>query len=100
MSDGLPIPRRYAAIAAMSFGSALVVIDGGVANVALPTIAHDLHVAQSSVVSIVTIYQVMLVMLMLPIAGLGERVLRIRMPKGGRCLRMGSGTMARVPRST
>ena len=74
MSDGLPLPRRYVAIAAMSFGSALVIIDGGVANVALPTIAKDLGVAQSSVVSIVTVYQVMLVMLLLPFAGLGERI--------------------------
>lgn len=73
MQDGLPTPRRYAAIAAMSFGSALVIIDGGVANVALPTIARDLGVAQSAVVSIVTVYQVMLVMLLLPFAGLGER---------------------------
>lgn len=74
MQDGLPIPRRYAAIAAMSFGSALVIIDGGVANVALPTIARDLGVEHSSVVSIVTVYQVMLVMLMLPFSGLGERI--------------------------
>jgi DHA2 family multidrug resistance protein-like MFS transporter len=74
MADGLPTPRRYLAIGAMSAGSALVIIDGGVANVALPTIARDLGVAPSSVVSIVTIYQVALVMLMLPIAGLGERI--------------------------
>ncbi len=62
------------AIAAMSFGSALVIIDGGVANVALPTIARDLAVGQSAVVSVVTVYQVMLVMLLLPFAGLGERI--------------------------
>jgi DHA2 family multidrug resistance protein-like MFS transporter len=72
--DGLPLPRRYVAIAAMSFGSALVIIDGGVANVALPTIARDLGVGQSAVVSVVTVYQVMLVMLLLPFAGLGERI--------------------------
>ncbi|VXD02712.1 MFS transporter [Sphingomonas sp. 8AM] len=73
-ADGLPLPRRYAAIGALSFGTALVIIDGGVANVALPTIARDLHVGSSSVVAIVTIYQLMLVMLMLPFAGLGERI--------------------------
>ena len=72
-TPGLPKPRRYLAVAAMSFGSALVILDSGVANVALPTIARDLGVAQSSVVSIVTVYQVTLVMLMLPFAGLGER---------------------------
>ena len=71
---GLPTPRRYAAIAALCFGTALVIIDGGVANVALPTIARDLHIESSSVVAVVTVYQLMLVMLMLPFAGLGERI--------------------------
>ncbi|MEG3175692.1 MFS transporter [Sphingomonas sp. RB3P16] len=85
-SDGLPLPRRYFAIAAMSFGTALVIIDGGVANVALPTIARDLHVEQSSVVAVVTIYQVMLVMLMLPFSGLGERVGLKRIYQGGQLL--------------
>ncbi|TCP32681.1 MFS transporter [Sphingomonas sp. BK235] len=72
--DGLPAPRRYAAVAALCFGTALVIIDGGVANVALPTIARDLGVDSSSVVAIVTVYQLMLVMLLLPFAGLGERI--------------------------
>ncbi|GAA0325051.1 MFS transporter [Sphingomonas oligophenolica] len=74
MTDGLPLPRRYLAIAALSLGNALIIIDGGVANIALPSIARDLHVDSSSVVSIVTIYQLMLVMLLLPFAGLGERI--------------------------
>jgi DHA2 family multidrug resistance protein-like MFS transporter len=74
MQDGLPLPRRYAAIAALGCGTALVIIDGGVANVALPTIARDLHVDSSAVVAIVTVYQLMLVMLLLPFAGLGERI--------------------------
>lgn len=74
MSDGLPLPRRLFAIASLGCGSALVIIDGGIANVALPTIAADLGVESSSVVSIVTVYQVMLVMLLLPFAGLGERI--------------------------
>ncbi|MDE0877716.1 MAG: MFS transporter [Sphingomonas bacterium] len=74
MTDGLPLPRRLYAIGAISFGTALIIIDGGVANVALPTIAHDLGVEQSAVVSIVTVYQLTLVMLMLPFAALGERI--------------------------
>lgn len=40
----------------------------------MPTIARDLHVGSSAVVSIVTIYQLTLVMLMLPFAALGERI--------------------------
>ncbi|RDE05106.1 MFS transporter [Sphingomonas aracearum] len=74
MSDGLPLPRRYPAIAAISAGSALVIIDGGIANVALPTIARDLHATSSEVVAIVTVYQLFLVMLLLPFSGLGERI--------------------------
>jgi DHA2 family multidrug resistance protein-like MFS transporter len=85
-SDGLPLPRRYAAIGALSFGTALVIIDGGVANVALPTIARDLNVGSSSVVAIVTVYQLMLVMLMLPFAGLGDRIGLKRMYQFGQML--------------
>lgn len=82
-SDGLPLPRRYFAIGALSFGTALVIIDGGIATVALPTIARDLHVDSSAVVSIVTIYQLVFVMLLLPMAGLGERIGLKRMYQGG-----------------
>jgi MFS transporter, DHA2 family, multidrug resistance protein len=74
MHDGLPAPRRYWAIAAVSFGSALVVIDGAIASVALPTIASDLHTDSSSAVLVVTIYQLVLVMTLLPFANLGDRV--------------------------
>jgi DHA2 family multidrug resistance protein-like MFS transporter len=83
---GLPTPRRYVAIAALCFGTALVIIDGGVANVALPTIARDLGVGSSAVVSIVTVYQLMLVMLMLPFAGLGERIGLKRMYQLGQAI--------------
>ena len=83
---GLPLPRRYLAIAAMSFGTALVITDSGVANVALPTIARDLGVERASVVSIVTVYQVTLVMLMLPFAGLGERIGLKRTYQGGQAI--------------
>src|SRR6478609_4710560 len=73
-TDGLPMPRRLTAIAAVSFGTALVVIDGAIATVALPTIAHDLHVDSSSAVAVVTVYQLVLVMLLLPFSGLGDRI--------------------------
>lgn len=72
--DGMPTPRRYLAIGALSFGTSLVIIDGNIATVALPVIARDLHVDSSAVVSIVTIYQLIFVMLLLPLAGLGDRI--------------------------
>lgn len=83
MTDGLPLPRRTLAIAAVSFGTALVVIDGAIATVALPTIARDLHVDSSAAVSVVTVYQLTLVMLLLPLAGLGERIGLRRMYQTG-----------------
>ena len=86
MNDGLPMPRRLTAIAAISCGTALVIIDGAVATVALPTIAHDLNVNQSSVVSVVTVYQLTLVMLLLPFAGLGDRIGLKRMYQIGQAI--------------
>lgn len=74
MPDGLPKPRRYWAIAAISFGTALLVLDGAIANVALPTIARDLGVDNAAVTNVVTVYQLVLVMLLLPFASLGDRV--------------------------
>lgn len=81
--DGLPMPRRLIAIAAVSFGTALVVIDGAIATVALPTIASDLRVDSSAAVAVVTVYQLVLVMLLLPFSGLGNRVGLKRLYQGG-----------------
>jgi DHA2 family multidrug resistance protein-like MFS transporter len=66
--------RKVLAVAALSFGSALVVIDGGIANVALPTIARDLHVDSAAAVLVVTVYQLVLVMTLLPLSAVGERI--------------------------
>jgi DHA2 family multidrug resistance protein-like MFS transporter len=74
MQDGLPKPRRYLAVAAISAGTALTIIDAGIATVALPTIARDLHVDSSAVVTVVTVYQLILAMALLPFSGLGDRI--------------------------
>jgi DHA2 family multidrug resistance protein-like MFS transporter len=72
--DGLPMPRRLMAILAVSFGIALVVIDGAIATVALPTIARDLGVDGSAAVLVITIYQLVLVTTLLPFSALGDRI--------------------------
>jgi DHA2 family multidrug resistance protein-like MFS transporter len=74
MHEGLPKPRRYLAVAAISAGTALTIIDGGIATVALPTIARDLRVDSSAVVTVVTVYQLILTMALLPFSGLGDRI--------------------------
>lgn len=73
-ADGLPVPRRYVAIAAISLGTVLTVIDGQIAGVALPTIARDLKVDGSAAVLVVTVYQLVLVMTLLPFSALGDRI--------------------------
>ncbi len=71
--DGLPRPRRYAAVAAVSLGTILTTMDGTIVNVALPTLARDLHVQPSSAVLVITIYQLVLMMTLLPFSALGDR---------------------------
>ena len=67
------MPGRVWAIVAISFGTALFVLDGTIANVALPTIARDLNVEAGVVVNVVTVYQMVMVMALLPFANLGDR---------------------------
>ena len=70
--DGLPTPRRHLAAAAVLAAIVLAVLDGAIANVALPTIAGALQVSPAASVWVVTGYQVALVMALLPCAALGE----------------------------
>ena len=71
--DGLPRPRRYVAIVAVSLGTVLTTVDGTIVNIALPTLARDLHVQPSEAVLVVTIYQLVLMMTLLPLSALGDR---------------------------
>jgi DHA2 family multidrug resistance protein-like MFS transporter len=71
---GLPAPRRYIAVIAVSLGTILTTIDGTIVNVALPTLARDLHVQPSAAVLVVTIYQLVLMMTVLPFSALGHRL--------------------------
>jgi MFS transporter, DHA2 family, multidrug resistance protein len=70
---GLPRPRRYVAVIAVSLGTVLTTVDGSIVNVALPTLARDLHVQPSEAVLVVTIYQLVLMMTLLPLSALGDR---------------------------
>lgn len=91
--DGLPKPRRYWAIAAISFGTALLVLDGAIANVALPTIARDLGVDNSVITNVVTIYQLVLVMVLLPFASLGDKIGHRRLYQYGQGLFMAASAL-------
>jgi MFS transporter, DHA2 family, multidrug resistance protein len=85
-TDGLPKPRRWWAIAAISFGTALLVLDGAIPTVALPTIARDLGVSNAAVTNVVTVYQLVLVMVLLPFSSLGDRIGHRRLYQYGQAL--------------
>lgn len=72
--DGLAPPRRNIAICTISLGTILTTVDGSIVNIALPTLARDLHVQPSEAVLVVTVYQLVLMMSLLPLSALGQRV--------------------------
>ncbi|MBB3178179.1 MFS family permease [Variovorax sp. Sphag1AA] len=72
-SDGLPMPRRLFAIAAILGAGALVVLDGAIANVALPSIAQQLRASPADAVWVITAYQLAVVMFLLPASAIGAR---------------------------
>ena len=53
--DGLPMPTRFWAILAVAFGVSLSVIDGAIANVALPTMARMLGISSANSIWILSV---------------------------------------------
>ena len=72
ISDGLPLPQRYGAILTIVLGLAMAVLDGAIANVALPTIATDLNASPAASIWIVNAYQIAIVIALLPLSFLGD----------------------------
>jgi MFS transporter, DHA2 family, multidrug resistance protein len=97
--DGLPTPRRYLAITAVCLGTALAIIDGSIVTVALPTMARDLHVDASTSVLVVTIYQLTMVMMLLPFSALGSHLGLRRMYQYGQVIFLVSTVLCFFARS-
>ncbi|GAA5240619.1 MFS transporter [Burkholderia mallei] len=72
--SGLPFPQRYWAIVCVALGITLAVLDGAIANVALPTIARDLRASDAASIWIVNAYQLAVTISLLPLASLGDRI--------------------------
>lgn len=68
------MPRRLWAILAVAFGVGLSVLDSTIVNVALPTIASELGVSESSSIWVVNGYQLATVMTMLSFSALANQV--------------------------
>jgi DHA2 family multidrug resistance protein-like MFS transporter len=71
-ADGLPLPQRNWAILTIALGIIMAVVDGAIANVALPTIARDLDASPAFSIWIVNGYQLAVTISLLPLASLGE----------------------------
>ena len=72
--DGLPMPTRFWAILAVAFGVSLSVIDGAIANVALPTMARMLGISSANSIWIVNAYQLAIMVSLLSLSALGDVV--------------------------
>ena len=74
MSDGLPAPRRRAAVITIVIAVGMASLDTSIANTALPSIANDLQASPASSIWVVNAYQMALVATLLPLGALGEIV--------------------------
>jgi DHA2 family multidrug resistance protein-like MFS transporter len=71
-SDGLPPQQRRWVMACALLGVVLSGLDAAIANIALPTIAHDLAAQDAATIWVVNSYQLAVTICLLPAAALGE----------------------------
>jgi MFS transporter, DHA2 family, multidrug resistance protein len=74
LADGLPVPRRYWAIAAIVLAITMSVLDSTIVNVALPSLARDFRTSDAASIWVINSYQVAILVALLPLASLGEIV--------------------------
>src|ERR1700694_2990947 len=72
--DGLPEPARTWAIVTTALGLMMAVLDGSIANLALPTLAGEFNVSAAQSIWVVNAYQLAVTISLLPLAALGEIV--------------------------
>jgi MFS transporter, DHA2 family, multidrug resistance protein len=72
--DGLPYPQRLWSALAIWIALTMAVLDGAIANVALPTIARELSAAPDQTIWVVNGFQLAVVVSLLPLAALGEMI--------------------------
>ena len=82
-ADGLPVPRRYWAIAAIALAITMSVLDSTIVNVALPTIARDFRATSAASIWVINAYQLAILVVLLPFASLGEIVGYRRVSQAG-----------------
>ncbi|KQR62518.1 multidrug MFS transporter [Acidovorax sp. Leaf160] len=73
-ADGLPQPARTHAMLVIILGLTLAVLDSSIVNLALPGIARELDANASQAIWVVNAYQIAALVLLLPLAALGDRL--------------------------
>lgn len=73
-ADGLAQPARTQAMLVIVLGLALSVLDSSIVNLALPSIARELQASSAHTLWVVNAYQLASLVLLLPLAALGERL--------------------------
>jgi DHA2 family multidrug resistance protein-like MFS transporter len=81
--EGMPSPARYWSALAIWLALTMAVLDGAIANVALPTIARELSATPAYAVWVVNGYQLAIVVSLLPLSALGEEIGYRRVFLGG-----------------
>ncbi|WP_163577901.1 MFS transporter [Halomonas faecis] len=97
--DGLPGPERRLAVLALVLGTLMAVVDTTMVNLALPSIARDLGVAESRAVWVTNLFQVTCAAFLLVCAALSELVTRRRLYVAGLALFVCASLGAALSRS-
>ena len=84
--EELPAHQRRLSLAVIWIGLAMSVLDTSIANVALPTLAGELHATASESIWVVNAYQVGMMTLLLPLAACSEMLGYKRVYLTGRVL--------------
>ena len=74
LPDGLPAPARSRAMLVIILGLTVAVLDGSVVNLALPGIAREMNASAAHAIWVVNAYQMATLVMLLPLASLGERL--------------------------
>lgn len=70
--QGLPQPQRTWAILTVFFGLIMAVLDGSIANIALPSISRELQAEPANTIWVVNAYQLTVTVCLLPLSSLGD----------------------------
>jgi MFS transporter, DHA2 family, multidrug resistance protein len=72
LGEELPPSARLRAMVAVAIAIAMAVLDSAIANIALPTIAHDMATTPAATIWVVNAYQFAVTVSLLPLAFLGD----------------------------